>query len=112
MGLKEFIKRTLIDVVEGVNSANEPYSQNRQHIHKKFELTGEHPPQGMNEMKFGTFIDFDIAVVANESQGDKTKAGIGVVLANLMGGVSTENQSKQSLENVHRLKFKVFVAKN
>ena len=112
MELKEFIKQTLIDVVEGVKSANEPYSKDRKEIYEKFELTGEFPSQGMNERKWGTFIDFDIAVIVNETQGSSAKAGIGVALANLVsGGVSAEKQVKQSDENTHRLKFKVFVSK-
>jgi len=112
MELKEFISKALIDIVEGVKNANNPYKEGRKEIYDKFELTGEKPVQGMNETKKGTYVDFDIAVIINEDEKDKTKSVIGLSFSYLAAGKSSEKDKQSSKENTHRLKFKVFVAKN
>lgn len=114
MELKDFIKYTLINVVEGVKDANEDYKKSRGGDIIKFDLTGDKPPiKHTNDIsKVGTYIDFDIVLVINEETGDKGKAAIGVFSGMFGGGLSSETQNKQSAENTHRLKFKVFVEDN
>ena len=65
----------------------------------------------MND-KAGTYVDFDVAVVANESQETGGKSGIMVALGNIVAGKGKETKQVQTNENISRLKFKIFVTVN
>ncbi len=94
MELKDFIKRSLLDVVTGVEEANEEKD--------RFRLTGhKHVGTGQRGQK----IEFDISVVIDRSSESDLNGGIKVAFANFGGGQKeTENS-----QNVHKIKFEIFV---
>lgn len=95
MELKDFIKRTLVDIVNGVEEAN--LEKNR------FRLTSQiHHTTGESGQK----VEFDVSVIVNESSDTDIKGGIKVALVNLGGGVK-ESQSNQNLQ---KIKFEVFIS--
>ena len=93
MELKDFIKRALLDVVNGVEEANTEKD--------RFRLTSHVHANGENGQK----VEFDISVMINESSESDLKGGIKVALVNL-GGSKKESESNQ---NVHKIKFEVFI---
>ncbi len=101
MELKEFIEETLINVVEGVDSANKKTN--------RFKLIGDIDKEFSNSKK-GTYIDFDVSLIAKESTEAGKKGGIAVALANVMAGKSKETKQTESNANTHRIKFKIFVS--
>ena len=94
MELKDFIKRALLDVVEGVDEANKQKDRFRLTSHK-------HAGTGENGQK----IEFDISVVVNEATENNINGGIKIALVNLGG---TQKASEQN-QNNHRIKFEVFI---
>jgi hypothetical protein len=95
MELKDFIKRTLIDIVTGVEEANK--EKNR------FHLTS-HRHHGTGES--GQKVEFDVSVIVNESSDSDVKGGIKVAFVDLGGGVK-ESQSNQ---NIQKIKFEIFIS--
>jgi hypothetical protein len=94
MELKDFIKHALLDVVNGVEEANQ--EKNR------FRLTSQkHYGTGENGQK----VEFDVSVMVNESSENDLKGGIKVALVNLGGG----RKELESNQNVHKIKFEVFI---
>lgn len=104
MELDEFIKQTLIKVIKGVNEAEKDSSHNQK------IYFGSSWSQGRNQ-GIGEFIDFDIALSAYESKEKDNKGGIAVAVSNIFAGASREKKEQESTENLHRIKFKVFVEK-
>ncbi|MFM7023597.1 MAG: hypothetical protein ACKOXB_11535 [Flavobacteriales bacterium] len=94
MELKDFIKHTLLDVVNGVEEAN--IEKNR------FQLVS-HRNHGTGES--GQKVEFDISIVVNESTENNFKGGIKVALANLGAG----KKESETNQNVHKIKFEVFI---
>ncbi len=95
MKLKNFIKHTLVDIVKGVKEANE--ETNRFLLTSQFhERTGES----------GQKVEFDLSVIVNEQSESDIKGAIQVALVNLGGGFK-ETESNQ---NIHKIKFEVFVS--
>mgnify|MGYP000200424407 CR=1 FL=1 len=104
MELKEFIKETLLNITDGVELANTSKKG-------RFDLTGESNNE-FNNSKKGIFVDFDIGLIANESQTGESKVGIGVALANIIqGGSLSSTGNKSENQNIHRITFKVFISK-
>ena len=95
MELKDFIKRTLLDVVNGVEEANAEKNRFRLTSHKDFS-TGER----------GQKIEFDISVIVDKSSENNANGGIKVAIVNLGG----EIKDTESSQNVHKIKFEIFVA--
>ena len=103
MELKDFVKETLLNVTSGVEEANKENG--------RFRLVGDSSNERGN-FKIptnGTYVDFDIGVIVTESKGDEKKSGIGIMVANFMGGTSTERKNESVNENINRLKFRVFI---
>lgn len=96
MELKEFIKRSLLDVVNGVEEANAEKDRFRLTSHKIG--TGER----------GQKIEFDISVIVDKSSESDLKGGIKVAFANIGGGLSEAEKS----QNVHKIKFEIFVTES
>lgn len=95
MELKDFIKRTLIDIVTGVEEANK--EKNRFHLtSQRHHGTGES----------GQKVEFDVSITVNESSDSDIKGGIKVALVSLGGGVK-ESESNQ---NIQKIKFEVFIS--
>jgi hypothetical protein len=95
MELKDFIKNTLLDIVNGVEEANK--EMNRFHLssHKHYE-TGES----------GQKVEFDVSVIITESSENDINGGIKVALVNLGGGFKESEKN----QNTHKIKFEVFVS--
>lgn len=97
MELKEFIKRSLLDVVNGVEEANAEKD--------RFRLTS-HKNMGTGER--GQKIEFDISVIVDKSSESDLKGGIKVAFASIGGGLSEAEKS----QNVHKIKFEIFVTES
>lgn len=96
MELKEFIKRSLLDVVNAVEEANQEKNRFGFTSHKDLE-TGER----------GQKVEFDISVIVDKSSGSDATGGIKVAFVNLGGGLKESETS----QNVHKLKFEIFIAR-
>lgn len=99
MDLKDFIHQTLVNIVEGVDAANTKVD--------RFKLASH----GHHVHGFGQDIEFDISVtVSQDSKGNSGGEGkismATMAIAQLKGDLS---RSKKN-EDIHRIKFKVFVA--
>jgi hypothetical protein len=99
LNLNEFIEKALIDIVEGVEGANEKYKN-------RFELSGSFHH---GKEKHGQIVEFDVSVVIDESSEEGKKSGIGVALVNIGTAQSKDVKRLQNEENAHRLKFKIFI---
>ncbi len=97
MELKDFIKRALLDIVNGVDEAN--LEQNR------FRLANHINNRGTSGQK----VEFDVSVIINETSESDTKGGIKVALVNLGAGIGAGKKEIESNQNVHKIKFEVFV---
>ncbi len=94
MELKDFIKRTLLDVVDGVEEANQEKD--------RFRLSGH---TNMDTNQIGQKIKFDISILVDKNSESDVKGGIKVALVNLGGGVKESENS----QNIHKIKFEVFI---
>lgn len=102
MILKDYIKEALLSVVEAVEEANSKQERFRI-IGYKSDVTGVD----------GNYIDFDVSVAIEEKSISRAggKAGINflkVVSSNLEAGLDQSS----SLNDVHRLRFKVWVSES
>jgi hypothetical protein len=94
MELKEFIKRTLIDIVTGVEEANQEKD--------RFRLTSQrHHGTGESGQK----VEFDVSVIVNDSSDKDIRGGIKVALVNIGGG----SKESESNSNIQKIKFEVFI---
>lgn len=98
MQLKDFIKGTLLDVVNGVEEANKEKD--------RFRLTS-HKNMGTGER--GQKIEFDISVIVDKGSENDTKGGIKVAIANLGASFGGGQKDTESSQNVHKIKFEIFV---
>jgi thioredoxin reductase len=117
MELKDFIKETLVNIVEGVNQGNEHFKNSTSDDYSKqidrFVLSsGAIPSDRSMKSAQGAFVDFNISVQAVEKKGAKSKGSIGVVLASLGSSVSGSKSSENENSATHKLSFKVFVKKD
>ena len=99
MDLKDFIHQTLVNIVEGVDAANTEVD--------RFKLASH----GHDEHGFGQDIEFDIPVtVSQNSKGHL--GGEGKILMATMAVAQLKGDLSRSKKNedIHRIKFKVFVA--
>ncbi|MCJ8209526.1 hypothetical protein MUY27_07385 [Mucilaginibacter sp. RS28] len=95
MELKDFIKQSLLDIVNGVEEANQ--EKNR------FRLTS-HIHHGTKES--GQRVEFDVSVVVNETSENSAKGGIKIAFANIGGGL----KQSDSNQNIQKIKFDIFIA--
>ena len=102
MELQEFIKETLVQIINGVKDAQE---ETKDTIAKIVPFSGafDHVKQGFGSTRL---ITFDVAVTATE---EKTKkAGIGIMVAPLNLGVGGKKETQNAV--VSRIKFDVPVS--
>jgi len=106
MDLKEFTKETLVQIVQGVNEANEQLADNNAYITRGIQksTTGDSYIDRSGHYTHAVNVDFDVAVTATEIDG--TKGGGGIKVAQILhGGIetskSTENQS------ISRIKYSI-----
>lgn len=101
MELKEFIEKTLVDIMSAVDSANtklpgRPYNDRTEGIKylSRIILTG-------------CEINFDIAVTVDNSQIDKTTGSGGASISVIEAKINSEDTSSLSYKNSSRISFNV-----
>lgn len=106
MELREFVSRTLGDVINGILDAQRAaigtgaiISPGAEYTHKKLTAMG-----GGRHAPLST-IAFDVAVTSTESSGGKGEAGIRVAGI----GAKGEREAQNSLEHATRIKFDIEV---
>jgi hypothetical protein len=107
MELKEFIEKSLVQISEGVVSANKTLREKDNDIQTSYLLTDGKDNQ-LKQTEPPTKISFDIAVTSTSNIKGEAKGGgsiLSVVDANIGGSTSKETQ------NVSRVKFEVTVSK-
>ena len=106
MDLKEFVKESLVQIIEGVKAAQDATTGTTARINPSGMAFGD--IKGLKQYELSTYIsaeniEFDIAVTVSE--GESAKGGI-AVLAGLIGG-----KAQAGFENVSsyasRIKFQV-----
>ncbi len=106
MELRQFVKESLLGIVNGVKDANSEQ--------ERFKIIGI---QRNNKNIDGNEVDFDISITVEQKLGSEIgvggKAGtpvLSVFAASVDGGL--KSNSTDSHQNVHRLKFKVWISEN
>ncbi len=120
--LKDFIKKTLVDIVEGVHEAGNAIDSQKGYIVPK---ANDHSNDTGRGTKFETAfsqqnIEFDIAVQVSESESGGSKiSGQGdiggkIFVASAKANITKENSSnsEESKETISRIKFVVPVGFN
>jgi len=101
MELKQFISEALINIVEGVDEANSKFKN-------RFRIIGERHNITQSE---GAYAEFDVSVVVNEGSKNKIKGSTSSsFLSVLSAKVEGEQNKDNSLQNAHRLKFKIYIS--
>lgn len=98
--LKEYIKKALLDIVEGIEEANSVKKD-------RFQLNTDIQKE---TKEYGTQVNFDVTILINDltSKKGEGKAGgtvLSVVSANLSGSMEKAN----TMQNTQHLSFKVFI---
>ena len=106
MELKEFVSQTLVQIFEGVVTAQTELSANGIKINP--DIWNNSTAQKEGKLLDPTMspieeVQFDVAVTASDSAGAKAKIG---VLSGIVGG-SMEGKGEKSKELVNRIKFSV-----
>ena len=106
MDLKEFIQQALVQVAEGLTSAQAPIQNLGGMLNPS--LSGNHEDLGKHGLLLAfhstvSVVTFDIALTANTGQG--TKGGIGVIVGAVSLGSTGESKTESS--TVSRIKFAV-----
>lgn len=106
MDLKEFTKETLLQIVQGVNEANELLAENNAYVTREIQKTtnGDSYVDSSGFYTHAINIDFDVAVTASEINDTKGGGGIKVVQI-LCAGVETGNRTEN--QSVSRIKYSI-----
>ncbi len=97
MELQDFIKNTLVSIANGVREANQLY-----------QGPNKNPFYLMSGSGNESLVVFDVAVTVSKNTGKAAGGGIGIKVANIGGKID----SKQSQENVSRVKFQIRTTKS
>ena len=112
MNLKDFVAQSLKEIFEGVNEAQELIAESGGKINPKLQNVFSSSQSGGTNLALGWskkesnivhVVEFDVAVTATE--GEETKAGIGVV-ANIFA-LGAQVKSDQLNSAISRIQFKV-----
>lgn len=102
MELDQFVTETLTQIMKGVNNARNSEEINGKDIHPEVTWKASGGPSTSNRKVIHN-IDFDVAVTATD--GDSSKAKIGVVSGIFNAGAEGQTEKKNS--SVTRIKFSV-----
>ena len=110
MDIKDFIKESLLQIVEGIAETNEALKDKGAYIPTRM-VVGEGVwvtlDKETNTTRHFMRVDFDLAVTVTQS--DKLKAGGGLSIASVFNaGVSSEDASKN--EEISRIKYTLPIA--
>ncbi len=106
MELKDFIAQTLVEIVNGVSSAQQTLGAEGQFINPEHAQHGDSQKKGV-QFAYGwspiESVDFDVAVTASDTAGTGAKIGVtsGIINASLGG------KGEKSTESVNRIKFSI-----
>src|SRR5262245_54599879 len=113
MELRDFVRETLTQIMDGVKSAQElqdghggevnPSLWNRGSSIGVESVIEENKGMVSESRRMIEFVQFDIAVVATEGTG--TKGGIGVFVGAV--GLGSQGESRHSSESQSRIQFRV-----
>lgn len=96
MDLKEFTKQTLVQIVEGVNEANNSIRDYGAKVINEASQKAEQFIYTKDDNAINVIeVDFDVAIAATESEGANGRGGLKVAsFINIGGGIEskTENQ--------------------
>lgn len=105
MELKDFIRETLVEIINGVKDAQSAIRDTGAYInppvHSSNEKRSSVSFSGHKSMIYD--VDFDIAVTASDSSG--AKGGIGVFLVGV--GIGTKAELNESNVSQNKIKFQV-----
>jgi hypothetical protein len=109
MELKEFIAQTLIQIIQGVHTAQSqvpeyggkvnPYFWS---LHKEADFIGMTGESGGREQPV-TSVNFDVAIMTGDSS--ESKGGLGIFVGGF--GVGAQNQTTESNAQQNRIRFSV-----
>ncbi len=104
MELKEFIKETLTQIVEGISEAKKANKNSMIEIAPE-GVYGDRPlKSNRGESSMNTrMVDFEVAL--KQTEGKANQVGIGVILASI--GSKASSSDKNDNETVTRIKFSV-----
>jgi hypothetical protein len=108
MELKEFVKQTLCQIVEGVKEAQAAVTGHGGAVNPRFSrgAPSEFSSHGFMQTHtggFAQFVQFDVALTATEGTG--TKGGVGVVTG--MFNLGSAGESKAENTSLSHVKFSV-----
>lgn len=99
MELKQFIKEALLNIVDGVENANE--------VHDRFKIIGVKHESGVD----GIYADFDVSIIVNEALNSGVEGKAGASFLNVVSlNVGSKIDQTSLHQNTHRLTFKVFIS--
>lgn len=99
MELKQFIKEALLNIVDGVEEANQE--------NNRFKIVGVRHASGVD----GSYADFDVYVKVEDKQDGKIEGSIkGAILSVVSSGIDSKLDLSSSQQNIHHLSFKVFIS--
>ncbi len=106
MELKQFVTETLVQISEGIEAAQKQLKENGSAsiINTNMTKTNDGHLVTGGRRRPVEYVEFDVAVLANE--GTETKAGIGLTVASLLK-LDAGGQSNQTAGSESRIKFKV-----
>lgn len=110
MDIKDFIKESLLQIVDGISETNEALKEKGAYIPTRM-VVGEGVwgtiDKETNTTRHFMRVDFDLAVTVTQS--DKIKAGGGLSIASVLNaGASSEDSSKN--EEISRIKYTIPIA--
>lgn len=104
MDIREFIINTLVQIVQGVDDANEKLKETGSFISSKnIRPLRDGTTYNTETYDLVNLIEFDIAVTVNEK--DSTNGGMGIKIAsfNIGGGLQNENSNQA----INKIKFNI-----
>jgi len=104
MDIKEFVGSTLVQIIEGINEANEKLKNTGAVISSKDVLPiREGTTRNIATGNLVNLIDFDVAVIVNEK--DIANGGAGINIAGIQIGGTLQNETVN--QSVSRIKFSI-----
>lgn len=104
MDIKDFVENTLLQIVQGVNSANEKLKDTGAIISSKnVRPLREGTTYNSSTSDLVNLIEFDIAVTVNEK--DTANGGMGIKIAGISIGGGLQNETAN--QSISKIKFSI-----
>lgn len=105
MELKEFIKETLMQIIEGVEEAQNMLDSKDCIINPKKNINYDAKTGKANKLESAEKINVDFEVVLSKVDKAESKAGIGVLFGNI--GIGGHEKTDDSTSSVTSVRFSV-----